>query len=297
MNVIQTMDQHAYDYFKKIDPKLWSRHTFKTTCKSDMLLNNLAETFNTWIKDARDKLILTMMEMIRRQLMMRFQQKRDGARQASHTICPKIHKKLERSKDDARNCICRWQNELEFEVDHMYDARRVVNLDSKTCTCGRWKLNGILCSHVCSAIYMNKHVPEMYLVDCYRMNKYIQAYEPRMQAMPDPDEWLQINTNEDILPPRMRPRLGRPKKARRGADEEVQPYKVSRDGYDVKCGNCGVVGHNFRTYPQPENPTRKKWPKKTKKKKSKDNGGYPATATNSKSYINVISLQIVSQFV
>jgi hypothetical protein len=55
------------------------------------------------------------------------------------------------------------------------------------------------------------------------------------------------------------------------------------------------VGHNFRTCPQPENSTGKKWPKKTKK--SKDNGDYPATATNSVSYINAISLQIVSQFV
>jgi hypothetical protein len=53
MNVIQTMDQHAYDYLKKIDPKLWSRHAFKTITKSDMLLNNLAETFNAWIKDAQ----------------------------------------------------------------------------------------------------------------------------------------------------------------------------------------------------------------------------------------------------
>jgi hypothetical protein len=44
-----------------------------------MLLNNLAETFIAWIKDARDKPIFTMMEMIRQQLMMRFQQKRDGA--------------------------------------------------------------------------------------------------------------------------------------------------------------------------------------------------------------------------
>jgi hypothetical protein len=96
----------------------------------------------------------------------------------------------------------------------MYDARRVVNLDSRTCTCGRWKLNGISCSHACSAIYMNKHVPEMYLADCYRMDKYIQAYEPRMQAIPDLDEWSQINTDEVILPPRMRSRPGRPKEAR-----------------------------------------------------------------------------------
>jgi len=37
----------------------------------------------------------------------------------------------------------------------------------------------------------------------------------------------------------------------------------------------------------------KKKKKKKLKKKSKDNGGYPAIATNSKSYINAISLQIV----
>jgi hypothetical protein len=130
----------------------------------------------------------------------------------------------------------------EFKVDHMYDARRVVNLESRTCTCGRWKLNGISCSHACSAIYMNKHVFAMYLADCYQMDKYIQAYEPRMQAMPEPDEWSQIKTDEVILPPLMRSRSSKPKKVRkRHVDEEVQPYKVSRAGYDVKCGNCGVV--------------------------------------------------------
>jgi len=29
---------------------------------------------------------------------------------------------------------------------------------------------------------MNKHVPEMYLADCYWMDEYIQAYEPRIQV-------------------------------------------------------------------------------------------------------------------
>jgi hypothetical protein len=85
---------------------------------------------------------------------------------------------------------------------------------------------------------------------------------PYIQAMTDPDEV--------ILPPHMRSRPGRPKKAMRtGANEEAHPYKVSRAVYDVKCGSCGVVGHNFKTCPQPENPTRKKWPNKSKKSKDK----------------------------
>jgi hypothetical protein len=87
-----------------------------------MLLNNLAESFNAWIKEARGKPILTMVEKIRWQIMARFQQKRNGIRSTQLTICPKIHKKLEKYTSDARNCISQWQNELEFEVDHMYDA-------------------------------------------------------------------------------------------------------------------------------------------------------------------------------
>lgn len=32
--------------------------------QKDMLLNNLAESFNAWIKDASDKSMVTMLEMI-----------------------------------------------------------------------------------------------------------------------------------------------------------------------------------------------------------------------------------------
>lgn len=78
MKVIQVMDAGAYRYLNDINPASWSRHAFSTHSKSNMFLNNLAETFNAWIKDSRDKPLLTMLEMIRRQLMARFQQKREG---------------------------------------------------------------------------------------------------------------------------------------------------------------------------------------------------------------------------
>jgi len=99
MKVIQGMDAGAYRYLNDINPASWSRHAFSTHSKSNMLLNNLAETFNAWIKDSRDKPLLTMLEMIRRKLMTRFQQKREGIRATTHKVCHKMHKKLERSKD------------------------------------------------------------------------------------------------------------------------------------------------------------------------------------------------------
>jgi hypothetical protein len=99
--------------------------------------------------------------------MTRFQQKIDGIRAAIHKICPKIQKKLERFKDEARSCICRWQNELEFEVDHMFDTRRTVNLAEGTCMCGRCQINDIPCAHACAAIYMHKERPEQHLDGYY----------------------------------------------------------------------------------------------------------------------------------
>jgi len=131
------MSEEAFDYLEKIDPRSWSRHAFGTSAKTDMISNNIAESFNSWIKDARDKPLITMLEIIRRQLMNRYHTKREGASQATNGICPKIQKKLERSKDLQRNYICEWRDGAAFEVENCYGSRRVVNIETMTCSCGR----------------------------------------------------------------------------------------------------------------------------------------------------------------
>jgi hypothetical protein len=65
MEIIKGTHVEAFDYLDKIDPKLWSRHAISTHSCSDILLNNIMEIFNAWILQGREKLILSMMEMIR----------------------------------------------------------------------------------------------------------------------------------------------------------------------------------------------------------------------------------------
>lgn len=51
-----------------------------------------------------------------------------------------------------------------------------------------------------------------------------------------------------------------PKKLRRRGLDENDPHKtvrVTREGYDVTCGNCGQKGHNARGWKQPKNPNKK----------------------------------------
>jgi hypothetical protein len=70
--MIRGMDGKASDYIEKVDPKMWSRHAFRTSSCTDILLNNIAEGFNAWMLEARDYLILTCLETIRCQIMNRF---------------------------------------------------------------------------------------------------------------------------------------------------------------------------------------------------------------------------------
>ena len=156
MNEIKKLKPEAFAYLDKIDLSTWSRHAFRTANKFDILLNNIAENFNTWVKDARDKLLLTMLEIIQRQLLNRFEAKRDGAATATALICPKILKKLERHKDVARNYICHWKSVGTFEVDHYFEAQRVVDMNKLMCSCGQWQLNGISYADSVTAMYFDK---------------------------------------------------------------------------------------------------------------------------------------------
>jgi len=66
LNVIKGMSEEDFDYLEKIDLRSWSRHAFGTNFKTDIISNNIAEFFNSWINDVRDKPLITMVETIRR---------------------------------------------------------------------------------------------------------------------------------------------------------------------------------------------------------------------------------------
>ena len=79
----------------KIDRSLWSRAWFNTFPKCDLLVKNLCECFNAYILNTRDLPIISMLEMIRKKLMKRYQAKRDGIRPMTSRLCLRIVAKLD----------------------------------------------------------------------------------------------------------------------------------------------------------------------------------------------------------
>ena len=95
MEELKGLNEDAYEFLNKVDPSMWSRAWFNEFPKCDLLVNNISECFNSYILKARDKPILTMLEMIRKKLMRRYQVKRDGIAKLTGRLCPRIATKLE----------------------------------------------------------------------------------------------------------------------------------------------------------------------------------------------------------
>jgi hypothetical protein len=111
MEEIKKLNPAAFRYLEKIDPSGWSRSWFNDYLKCDLLVNNISECFNSYILKAREKPILTMLEMIRKQLQRKYQLKRDGIKTLKGKLCPRIVDKLEAIGEEAAivsllpNCI------------------------------------------------------------------------------------------------------------------------------------------------------------------------------------------------
>lgn len=72
--------------------------------------------------------MLTMLKIIQRQLMSRFNTKREALETIEVDICSWIEMKLVRSKRLGSHFICRGGNGVEFEVNQTTEERRVVNI-------------------------------------------------------------------------------------------------------------------------------------------------------------------------
>jgi len=243
------LNHAAFEYLEKIDPSGWSRSWFNDYPKCNILVNNISECFNSYILKAHDKTILTMLEMIKKQLQRRYQVKRDGIKTLKGKLCPRIVDKLEVIGEEATNCLSHYAGDDLFEVEQ---GRRtyVVDLRKRTCGCRKWEMTGIPCAHAHSAITFHGHKLEDYVDHCYSIEMYKKVYAPIIYPIPSEKQW--ILTHHSVLePPRLRVTLGRPRKVRTRAPDESRdpknPHRMRKFGLRGKCGYCKMLGHNSRT--------------------------------------------------
>ncbi|KAL8525864.1 hypothetical protein ACS0TY_015193 [Phlomoides rotata] len=215
-------NEAAYHAFLEREPQNFCKAFIPIMPRSDMIDNNVSESFNGYIVQARAKHIIDMLESIRTDLMERQHKNLHGMSGVIDKVCPRIRKKIESTKHASRMCVTKPAVGEMFQVSHG-DDQFVVNLNLSTCSCRLWELTGLPCIHVCSAItYMKRDVAD-YVDDCYTVPVYIAAYQHALQPLNGRKMWPEA-IGTPIQPPPFRPMPGRPKKKRKRAETGQTTY-------------------------------------------------------------------------
>lgn len=268
--------------FTSYNPKCFCRAFMKTSIKSDAITNNMAETFNGYIINARTKHLIYMEEDIRVALMQRLVAKRKDMEKHTSLLCPRIQSMLEKEKDKAAYCDVIPSTDTIFNVNHNLD-QLVVDLENKTCTCRKWDLTGVPCCHSVACIFFLNMEAENFVDDCYNRDVYLKTYGGSIPAIEGERHWPRVEC--DLNPPPIKVGPGRPRKnrIRDPFEDPKRPGTLSKHGMEMTCTLCQVKGHNKRGCPKkkeilPPEPA----PKKARGRPRKD----ASTSTHPQSHPN-----------
>ncbi|XP_019173819.1 PREDICTED: uncharacterized protein LOC109169391 [Ipomoea nil] len=123
------LDEDAYQWLGEKSPTEWSRSHFSTHSHCDMLVNNICESWNGSIRDARDKPIIECLEILRKMLMGKFFEKKQKAAERKSLICPAIVRKLKKIEKEAAKYLATQWDFFKFEVGHLYGDQQEVDLE------------------------------------------------------------------------------------------------------------------------------------------------------------------------
>ncbi|KAL4340610.1 hypothetical protein GQ457_08G023220 [Hibiscus cannabinus] len=192
MAELKALSVPTFDWLKGNDPAQWSKSHFSPRSKCYMLLSNFSECFKKMILEARDKPILTLMEMVRTKMMQNISMK----------------------KEEVEKCWPTHAGGHKYQVSAGPLNQHTIDLEHHTCSCRKWNITGIPCIHVVSVMILRNERPESYVHACYKTTTQQQIYNHFIEPVRGPNQWLHDTTCESVIEPKLRRPPGRPTKQR-----------------------------------------------------------------------------------
>ncbi|XP_021736543.1 uncharacterized protein LOC110703095 [Chenopodium quinoa] len=191
MELFYEINTKAAQDLRKRNYVKWVRAFFTPQSQCDSIDNNMNEVFNAYILASRHNPIITMLEDIREGLMERMHKKRDFIQRKDIAICPRIQKKLEKAKIDARGWIAYW--DVYGVREGGTQTRYVVSFLERTCSCNAWHISGVPCHHAVTTIWKAMEQLEHYVSHWFTKDTYLKAYQCPLEPLNGPDEWPQTS--------------------------------------------------------------------------------------------------------
>ncbi|XP_024014292.1 uncharacterized protein LOC112088232 [Eutrema salsugineum] len=229
-------------------PPSWSRALFRTGSFCNDILNNLSESFNRTIRQARKKPLLDLLEDVRRQCMVRNAKRSIIADRLKSRFTKRAHNEIEKSIASSQHCIRHMARNNFHEVE-LNGVGYSVNMNDETCGCMKWQMIGIPCAHAACVIIGKQEKVESYVNDFYTTRMWLETYKDGIKPVQGMPLWPRLNKLPVLPPPWRRGNPGRPsnyarKKGRNETAASSSKKKLSCKRRIMTCSNCKQEGHN-----------------------------------------------------
>ncbi|KAG7603769.1 Zinc finger PMZ-type [Arabidopsis thaliana x Arabidopsis arenosa] len=181
MAELKAYNPHAYDSLQLTSLLTWSRAFFRIRACCNDNLNNLSESFNRTIRQARRKPLVDMLEDIRRQCMVRTTKRYLIVDKLKTRFTKRAHDEKEKMVDGASWCERHLARNNLHEI-FVNNVGYFVDMDLKTCGCRKWEMVGIPCIHAASVIIGRRQKVEDYVSDYYIKRKWLETYKDGIMA-------------------------------------------------------------------------------------------------------------------
>ncbi|XP_054784015.1 uncharacterized protein LOC129290974 [Prosopis cineraria] len=138
------------DYLLDVGYEKWSR-CYSMRSRYDIMTSNISKSMNSTLDDARDLLIIPLIEFIRNKLQDWFYTRRMHANSISSHLTPWAKKQLSEQIELCRHMEVQPNDVNEFTVVHGKSSF-IIYLETRSCSCRKWDFEEIPCSHACAVI-------------------------------------------------------------------------------------------------------------------------------------------------
>ena len=244
INEIKMLNWRAGEYIEKIDKTKWARAHFPVR-RYGQVTSNISESMNRMLEEVRHKYPVNLFMTFVRKINVTFDERRRLYAEMRPSDLPgKVAKMLAKSREQGETLDVRPHTRTLFDVQ-MFNNRgswRVVDLETMSCSCGFFDEHGVPCRHMCAAVLSIGGNPHDLVVPERRVER-LKALWVGVITPVDPN----LLTDDELRPPVVTKRRGRPNESRYKSTAEKRPKKI------VRCGNCDARDHNTRTCPAPPN--------------------------------------------
>ncbi|XP_068635264.1 uncharacterized protein [Aristolochia californica] len=240
INEIQRISEDAFNWIQQSHPHYWSNAFFQGH-RYNHMTSDVSKLFVEWVLDSKDLPLSKMLHQIRCRIMELIYERLASSEKWDTRLAPSAEEYL---KNDAfeshtKQVLCSSGDHYEVGDDTVI---RVVNMNTWTCTCRQWQIQGRPCPHAIAVLHHVDRSPYDFCSPYLTAEMYRLTYSVPLTPVPEDDYASSDGEQTPLQPPLLKRKPGRPRK------KVVEPAVEARS---VHCSRCGGTKHNKLTCKEP----------------------------------------------